>query len=527
MPSILRALALLLLAAPLTAQQRAPLAVTEAEIGAHLRLLSSDLFEGRFPGTRGEALTTAYLSAQLQSAGLQPGVNGTWLQPVKILVHDPVPDAVSVVTVSGRVQRDLTHGRDVRLTNMSARSEVVAAGDVVFAGFAISAPVYGWDDFDGVDLRGKIVVARIGEPAGDTTRFNGVRASRFARLSEKIAELERRGAVGVLWLRPNGSLAPSPAGGQRRIAAESEAATLLFSGNIADSTLATLLPADLPLVQLLEASERPGFRARPLGVRLDVRLRTRPRLVLSHNVVGVVPGTDASRAAEHLVLSSHWDAYGIGPAVNGDSIYNGALDDGSGTSVLLALARVFAANPQPRSLTFLFATAEEWGLIGARAFVREGPLPMGRVVANLNLDDGLELFGRKRDVASLGVELSSLGAASGRVAARMKLRVAPDPFPEEGFFLRQDGFEFAGAGVPSLYMALGTDAEGRPAGWVDQRTKEYLARHYHRPSDEYGTVVVDLAGAVQYAEYVRDVTIAVARAVDRPTWNRGGEFSRR
>lgn len=528
MTPIVRALAplLLLLATPAAAQRRDPFAVTEAEIGAHLRLLSSDLFEGRFPGTRGEALTTGYLVSQLQAAGLQPGVAGAWLQPVKLLVHDPVAGGVTEVKVSGRLERELVHGRDLRLANVSALSEVVAGGDVVFAGFGISAPVYGWDDLDDTDLLGKVVIARLGEPMRDTTRFNGVRASRFGWPASKTSELERRGAVGVLWLRPSGSMSQSPPSGQRRLAAAGQAATLLFSGNITDSVLASLLPPGMRLEELLEASERPGFRTVPLGVRLDVRLQTRPRLVLTHNVVGTVPGTDPRLAGEHVVLSGHWDAYGIGPAVNGDSVYNGALDDGSGTAVLLALARVFAANPQPRSVTFLFATAEEWGLLGAHAFVREGPLPMGRVVANLNLDDGLELWGRKRDVASLGVELSSLGATSAAVASRMKLRVTPDPYPQEGFFLRQDGFVFAEAGVPALYMALGTDAEGRPAGWVDQRMKEYLAIHYHRPSDDYDTVVVNLGGAVQYAEYVRDMTIAVARAPGRPTWNRGGEFAR-
>ena len=529
MPFTSRALVpfLLVLATPLAAQTRDPLAVTEAELGAHLKLLSSDLFEGRFPGTRGEALTTAYLVAQLQAAGLQPGVNGAWLQEVKLLAHDPAPGAVPEVKVSGGRTRDLVHGRDLRLSNLTANPEVAAGGDVIFAGYGISAPIYGWDDLAGTDLSGKVVIARTGEPMRDTTRFNGVRASRFAWLTSKTRELEKRGAVGVLWLLPNGArLSSSPVGGQRRLLGDGESATLRFGGNITDTTLASLLPAGTRLDELLEASERPGFKPLPLGIRLDVRLQTSPRIVTTHNVVGTIPGREAARASEHVVLSAHWDAFGIGAPVEGDSIYNGALDDGSGTSTLLALARVFQANPQPRSITFLFTTAEEWGLLGAHAFVRQGPIPMDRIAANLNLDDGIEVWGRKKDVASLGVELSSLGGVSAEVAKRMKLRITPDPYPQEGFFLRQDGFVFAEAGVPSLYMALGTDAEGRPAGWVDERVKEYLAKHYHRPSDDYETVVVNLEGVVQYAQYVRDVTIAVARMSGRPAWNRGGEFAR-
>lgn len=518
---------LLLLATPLAAQKRDPRAVPAAELDAHLRFLSSDLLEGRYPGTRGEALTTAYLVSQLQAAGAKPGANGAWLQEVRLLVHDPILGAVPEITVSGRLSRTLVHGRDLRLANLSAQPEVRAGGEMVFAGYGISAPVYGWDDLAGTDFTGKVVVARPGEPKQDSTKFNGVRASRFAWIVAKTEELQRRGAVGVLWLVPRTTrMSTSPAGGQRRLASDARAATLLFGGNLPDSTLASLLPDGVRLDELLAASERPGFRPVPLGVRLDVLLQTQPREVVTHNVVGLVPGTDPARRDEHVVLSAHWDAYGIGAPVEGDSIYNGALDDGAGTAAVLALARVFAADPQPRGLTFLLTTAEEWGLLGAQAFVREGPLPMARVVANLNCDDGIELWGRKRDVATLGVELSSLGSTVADIAKSLGLRLTPDPYPEEGFFLRQDGFAFAQAGVPSLYMALGTDAVGRPKGWVDSQVKEYLELHYHRPSDDYETTVKDITGAVQYAEYVRDVATAVARGTTPPRWNRDGEYAR-
>lgn len=516
---------LLLAAAPLHAQRRPPAPLAAAEIGAHLRFLASDELEGRYPGTRGERLTTAYLVAQLQAAGVQPGARDGWLQPVRITVHDPDSSSAPSVTASNGVT--LEHGLHLRLSAWSARPEVAAGGELVFAGYGIHAPVYGWDDLAGADVRGKVVVARIGEPAlDDTTRFNGVRASRFGWLHDKTEELERRGAVGVLWLRPDGRMSRAPVTGQRRLAADAARATLLFSGNITDSALARLLPPGTSLAALLDASARPGFRALPLGTRLDVRFRTRPREVLTHNVVGTIPGTDPARRDEHVVLSAHWDAYGIGPAVAGDSIYNGALDDASGTAEVLALARWFAAAPQPRAVTVAFFTAEEWGLLGAHAFVREGPVPVARLVANLNIDDGIELWGRKRDVATLGVELSSLGGTVRDWARRNGLRVSPDPYPQEGFFLRQDGYAFARAGVPALYMALGTDAEGRPAGWVDERVKEYLAKHYHRPSDDWETTVVDLAGTVQMTEFVRDIATAVARATGRPQWNAGGEFAR-
>jgi Zn-dependent M28 family amino/carboxypeptidase len=211
--------------------------------------------------------------------------------------------------------------------------------------------------------------------------------------------------------------------------------------------------------------------------------------------------------------------------VNGDSIYNGALDDGSGVTVSLALARSFAQKPEPRSITVLFTTAEEWGLLGAEAFVCQGPLAPEQMVANLNVDDGIELFGVKRDVAPLGIELSTLGRTIEQVARTMRLRVSPDPFPQEGFFLRADNYPFARAGIPSLYMALGTDAVDQPPGWTDARVREYLERHYHRPSDDFKTVVVDLAGSLQFANFIRATASALATG-RRPDWNDRTEFSR-
>lgn len=510
------------------AQRGDRLAIDTAELGRRLRNISADSMLGRYPGTRGESLTIGYLIKELTSFGVRPGANDSWLQPVMIGTHRPSRDATPSVRVSGRVTRELQHGRDVRLANYSTGAEVAAAGELVFVGYGIDAPVYGWNDFAGVDLRGKIAVALLGEPqlAGDSTRFNGVRASRFSWATDKIEGIGRRGAVGVLWIRPARTISGAPPSGPAYLVQAVPAKGIAFSGNISDSAVGALLPPGAASVgELIANAGRPGFRALPLDVRLDVRFRTSPISILSNNVVGVVPGTDPVLAREHIVISAHWDAYGIAAPVNGDSIYNGALDDGSGTTAALALARVFAANPQPRSITFVFTTAEEIGLLGARAFVCAGPLSMDRVVANLNLDDGLELFGPKRDVAPLGVELSSLGRTVADVAGAKGLRVSPDPFPQEGFFLRADNFPFARAGVPALYVALGTDDATQPAGFTVKKTEEYLQRHYHRPSDDYATVVHDLRGALQYAEFTRDLTIAVARARERPQWNAGVEFS--
>jgi Peptidase family M28 len=531
------AIAFLILAQPLSAQSADSLAISTGELGARLRFFSSDLFEGRYPGTRGESLTTGYLISQLQSFGVEPGAgrfagdsSGGWLQPVQLLVQRPDSTAPVEARLTGRITGALAPGREVTFVNAGRSSAVTAAGELVFVGYGIDAPMYRWNDFAGIDLRGKIAIFLFNEPtlSGDTTRFNGVRASRFSWYFDKVAAMERRGAVGVLLVRPHGSFTQGPVRVGRFLADDVGDSGLRFIGGITDSALARLLPSKSgSLAVVLKSAEQPGFRAIPLGSRLAVRFGTRSTAVTSHNVIGTIRGTDSALAQQHVVLSAHWDAYGLGKPVNGDSIYNGALDDGSGMTALLALARVFVGHPQRRSLTFLFTTAEEWGLFGAYAFVCGGPVPLDRVIANLNLDDGIELLGPKRDAAPLGVELSTLGETVRKVASRLGLRVSPDPYPEEGFFLRADNYPFARAGVPALYMALGTDAVRSSKQYVDSMVKLYLERDYHQPSDEYGTVAIDLEGSRQFAEFVRDVAIAVANDSAAPQWLPGGEFQRR
>src|SRR3954447_14990044 len=528
-------LLLWVLVLPLSAQSTDPLAISSPELGARLRFFSSDLFEGRYPGTRGETLTTSYLISELQSFGVAPGASqvssdSSWLQSVELLVQRPDSTAPVQPRLPGRITRALASGREITFVNAGRSGDVNAAGELVFVGYGIDGPIYRWNDCASVDLEGKIAIVLTGEPAlsGDTVRFNGVRASRFSWFEDKLADLQRRRAAGVLIIRPDGSL-QGPVRVGRYLAADVSDTGLRFIGGITDSALARLVPpASRSLSALIESANQPGFRAVPFGVRLSVRFRTRPSKVTSHNVIGTIRGTDSALAVQHVVLSAHWDAYGIGKPVEGDSIYNGALDDGSGVTALLALARVFARHPQARSLTFLFTTAEESGLFGAYAFVCSGPIPLDRIAANLNLDDGIELLGPKKDAAPLGVELSTLGRIARTTAEQKGLKLSPDPYPEEGFFLRADNYPFARAGVPSLYMALGTEPVQGSKQFVDAKVKEYLEQHYHQPSDQWGTLKpLNLEGSKQFAEYVRDVTIAVANDATMPQWLPGGEFQRR
>src|SRR5215213_5587580 len=312
-------LALTLLVPPISAQTPDSLAISTQELAARLKFFSSDLFEGRYPGKKGEELTTAYLISELQSFGLQPGAapapgdtNASWLQPVELLVQSPDSASPPVeARLSGRISGELAPGKDVTFVNAGRGPDVEAAGDLVFVGYGIDAPMYKWNDFAGTDIKGKIAVMIFGEPTipGDTVRFNGVRASRFSWFSDKLADLERRGAVGMLLIRSNGAFTQGPVRVGRYLASDVDDNGLRFLGGITDTALARLLPSKVgSLPAVLKSAEKPGFRAIPLGVKLAVQFRSQPSTVRSHNVIGTVRGTDAALADQHVVLSAHWDA---------------------------------------------------------------------------------------------------------------------------------------------------------------------------------------------------------------------------
>lgn len=302
---------------------------------------------------------------------------------------------------------------------------------------------------------------------------------------------------------------------------------LLFTGTICDSILFKLLSQNsLTSQETIESTILRTFKPIPLGVTIKVNFQTKPKLILSNNVVGVVSGTNKTLNNEHIVISAQWDAFGFKKPIDGDSICNGALDDGSGLTSALALARVFAANPQPRSITFLFCTAEELGLLGSDAFVRFGPLSSKNIIANFNIDEGTELFGRKIDVAPLGIEQSSLGITVSKIASKKGLRVSNDPYPEEGYFLRADNYSFAKFGIPALYMGLGTKDIDHDPGWTNSKNEEYINKHYHQVSDNYENVVLDLRGAVQLAEFTRDLIYDIANSKEKPKWLPSSEFDR-
>ncbi len=508
--------------------------IKPAEIDAHLRFLSSDLLEGRAPATRGGRIAAEYIAAQLQLFGVDPGANGSYFQPFPIDIVAADRSKLSV-TASGKARAKLRYPEDVVVWAGSAAPRSEASGELVFAGYGTTAPEFRWDDFKDVNVRGKILLVLVNDPPETTAEPNlfGARAmTYYGRWTYKFEEAERRGAAGMLivhtteragypWHTVVGSWAkeqrmlPRPATGPAPIGVR---------GWITDSAATALLArAGVDLAQLRRSAESRDFRPVPTGINVSMSFPNTVRRLQAVNVVGLVRGSDPARSDEHIAYSAHFDHLGIGPPVNGDSIYNGALDNASGVGVILAVSHAAAHSPRPaRSQLFVFVDAEESGLLGSEYFAAHPTLPIGKIVANLNVDGG-NLLGRVRTLRVLGETKSSLGPMISEFVRADSLTLAPDTHPERGYFYRSDHFSFAKVGVPSASIGAGVEFVGRPDGWGAAQEEEYTSHRYHQPSDEYRSDL-DLSGAIQLANVVHRFGSWLANSPVVPTWNDDAEF---
>jgi Zn-dependent M28 family amino/carboxypeptidase len=405
----------------------------------------------------------------------------------------------------------------------------------VFVGYGSTAPEYRWNDFKDADVRGKILLILVNDPPapqGEAELFGGRAMTYYGRWTYKFEEAERRGAAGALIIHtteragyPWHTVVGSWAKEQRMLPRDSALPPPLgVRGWITDSAATALLAqAGLDLSQLRAQAESREFTPVNTGITVDVGFENTVEHLESDNVVGVIRGRDLSVRDQYVAFSSHWDHLGIGPAVEGDSIYNGALDNASGVADLLAVARVAQQSPRPRrSLLFVFVTAEESGLLGSEYFGRNPTVPPEKIIANINVDGG-NLLGRVRDLTVLGSNKSSLGPALTRFLASRGMRISPEEHPERGYFYRSDHFSFAKVGIPAVSIGAGTDFVGRPKGWGVEQNEEYTAKRYHQPSDAY-RADFDLTGAAQLAEIILRFGTSVANASTIPTWNRDAEF---
>ena len=531
-------LPLLAFAAPLSAQDTTttpPSRITTGEIDAHLRFLSSDLLEGRAPGTRGGLLAAEYIASQLQAFGLKPGAaDSTYFQqvPIDIVKSDPASIAVKA---TGKASSTLVSPRDLVVWAGSASPSSAANGELVFVGYGAVAPEYSWDDFKNVDVRGKVLLVLVNDPPAPATEpnlFGGKAMTYYGRWTYKYEEAERRGAAGMLIVHrtipagyPWQVVVSSNVGTHRLLPRDSRLPPPVgVRGWITDSAAVALLAqAGLDLEKLRQDAESRNFRPVATGITMSISFNNSVHHLQSQNVIGVVPGLDPKLRVESVVYSAHWDHFGIGLPVNGDSIYNGAADNASGVAAILAIAHSAAEGVKPRrSQMFVFVTAEEAGLLGSEYFGMHPPVPAKKIIAALNIDNP-RLTGRFRTIEVLGDNKSSLGPALAKMVAPLGIRFSPEAHPEQGHFYRSDHFSFAKVGIPAIDLKGGLDIVDRPMGWGQAQVEDYTANRYHQPSDDYRTDF-DLRGVAQLAEIVYRFGFQIANSETTPTWNANAEF---
>jgi len=516
-----------------TDNERSP--ISPQEIDAHLRFLSSDLLEGRAPATRGGRIAEEYIATQLQAYGVKPGVgDSSYFQRVPIDVVKADPGSIKV-TASGKASANLRFTDDVVVWPGSATDASSARGELVFVGYGATAPEYKWDDYKDTDVRGKILLVLVNDPpatAAEPNLFGGKAMTYYGRWTYKYEEAERRGAAGMLIVHtteragyPWHVVVNSNSTEHRLLPRDpSLPAPIGVRGWITDSAATALLAqAGLNMSQLRKQAESRDFRPVSTGIIIDESMKNSLQHMAANNVIGLVRGIDPKVRDEYVVYSAHWDHFGIGPVVNGDSIYNGAVDNASGVASILAIAHAAAEGIKPRrSQLFVFVTAEESGLLGSAYFGEHPTVPASKIVAALNMDI-VPVNGRVRDLNVLGDNKSSLGPALAQLVKSEGVRLSPDAHPEQGHFYRSDHFSFAKAGIPSVSIGGGVDYVGRPAGWGLQQAEDYTAHRYHQPSDEYRSDW-DLSGAAQLADIVYRFGLSLGNARTVPTWNADAEF---
>ena len=509
-------------------------AIDTATLMRHIRVLSHDSLLGRGPGSLGEDRTVAYLEGQFRAMGLKPGnTDGSFIQKVP-LVGITVKNAPPLVIARGASRRALKWKDDyVAWTKRVTPSVSVSNSELVFVGYGVEAPEFSWDDFKGMDVSGKTLVMLVNDPPlADTSQFGGARMTYYGRWTYKYEQGQKHHAAAVLVVHETG-----PAGypftvvqGNASekfdlVTPDRNMSRAAVEGWVTlDQAKAIFAMAGQNFDSLKARAATRDFKPVNLGVTATVRLDNALRTVNSRNVVARLEGSDPAGKDEYVVYSAHWDHFGVGDKVKGDSIYNGAADNASGTAGLLAMARAYAAmtTPPKRSILFLAVTAEEQGLLGSQYYSVMPIYPLAKTLANINMD-GLNQWGRTNDVTVIGLGASELDDYARAAAAEQGRVLRPDAEPEKGFYYRSDHFNFAKQGVPAFDPEAGVDFTGKPKDFGMKKRDEYTNNDYHSPQDEIKPDW-DLSGAVQDLQLYLAIGYRVAMANAFPQWRTGNEF---
>ncbi|MFN3665782.1 MAG: M28 family metallopeptidase [Sediminibacterium sp.] len=501
----------------------------------HVSILASDSFMGRKPFTEGETLTVDYLKNQFKRAGLETGNGDSYVQEV------PMVSLLAKATPSMEVQS--TKGKFnlkafddyIIWTDKADSIETLDKSELVFAGYGVVAPEYNWNDYEGLDVKGKVVMVMVNDPGfwvGDTTLFKGKAMTYYGRWTYKFEEAARQGAKGCLIIH-NTAAASYPFSVQQnsfntsRLRLDTRGLDVKncdVIGWVTETTANKLFTAAGFDSTLLVKANKPGFKAVPLDLKLSTSMTVQATYKKSYNVIGKITGT--KRPDEVIIYTAHWDHLGIGrPDATGDSIYNGALDNASGTAGLLELVRVFKSlkTPPERTIVFLAVTAEEQGLLGS-AYYAENPIyPVTKTVANINMD-GLNRFEATRDIVIVGEGQSDLEDYLKEAVEKTGGYISYDSHPEAGYYYRSDHFNFAKVGIPALYVSTGVDVINKGKAFGQKLEDDYTEKNYHQPSDSYDPTTWTMNGAINDLKWLFQVGKKLAFEKTMPKWKNGSEF---
>ncbi len=513
------------------AARQAAASIDPEKIRAHVRFLASDLLEGRGPGTRGGQLAAEYIATQFALAGARPaGENGTYFQKVPLMaVHTEVDKTSFTFVPATGAPIHLKYGDDYLTKDQTGATNVDIDAPIVFVGYGIDAPEYQWNDYAGVDVKGKILLVIVNQPPShDDHFFNAKALTYYGRWTYKFEEAARKGALGVLIIHRT-DLASY--GWEVLLNSEATEVSYLRGDPLSTLRAASWIQIDvahklfaaagMDADHMIAAAGKRGFKAVELPIRLHAHITSRVRSYESDNVIAMVPGADSSPGG-NVIYTAHYDHLGIDPTASGDQIFNGAVDNGTGCAIVLEMARAFASakTAPPRNVYFASVTAEEQNLLGSKYLGMHPPEPIRHFTLDLNFDELLPI-GVPTSVVANGSERTSFYPVVEKTAAAFGLQIQPDNAPMAGIYYRSDHFSFARFGVPAFSIDEGTLFAGHTAEWGKQQKKDYDEQRYHRPTDEYRPDM-DFRADAKLAQFG---FLLGWQALSTPvTWKSGDEF---
>ena len=504
---------------------------------ADLKFLSSDLLEGRGTGQRGGELAAEYIATQFELAGVKPGaVDGTYFQKVPLMGIATVAQGTSLKLASPKGSVPLTYLDDYVAWSRTEEKVTDQSSDLVFVGYGIVASEFDWDDYKGVDVKGKTLLMLVNDPPSpDAKLFGGPALTYYGRWTYKFEMGNKKGANGVILIHTTSS-----AGYGFNVVQNSWSKEQPFVGRVKGDRMLKLESwiteakakelfalAGKSLDEARAAAARRDFRPIPLGVTVTSHITSNVRPLETANVLGLIEGGDPNKKSEAVVFTAHYDHLGVGKEENGDSIFNGAVDNASGVSILLELARAYAGaaatgTRPPRSILFIAAAAEEGGLRGSQYYATHPTFPPGKIAANLNID-GIQVIGPALEYTFLGSDKTTLGPIIAWAEREFEFKNVPDPEPGQGSYYRSDHFNFAKVGVPAVSIDQGDKFSGKDSAWGKKVWEDYNENRYHRPSDEYDPSW-DFSGLVKLGRIAGSIGWVVASQPKLQSWKPGDEF---